>query len=210
MHYASYYRWLVLRDWVRVHPADRVLDVGCDDGEIVAQIRAAVKVGVDLNPHSPDPSVRLVRGDARRLPIASDKFDAVFAFDIIEHIEDDRTVLAELMRVLASDGTLWLSTPAAGFVLFPPFLTARANRGWGHVRNGYTVEEIRDKLPPDTQIEIRLWNEPVFRFFHVWLRILNLFTGLTRRLAAWCFHCDQYLTRGLKGHLFVRIRRDES
>lgn len=208
MHYASYYRWLVIRDWIRVNPTDRVLDVGCDDGEIIARLPAARKVGIDLNPRSPDPNVHLVCGDARRLPIASGAFDVVFAFDIIEHIEDDRTVLAELVRVLACGGTLWLSTPSAGFVLFPSFLTARANRGWGHVRNGYTIEEIQQKLPPEVQVEVLLWNEPVFRFVYVGLRSIDKFTRLTCLLARWCFEIDRHWSQGHNGHLFGMVRKE--
>lgn len=47
MHLASYYRWLIIRDWLRVPPGHRLLDVGCDDGEIVARVRAAQRVALD-------------------------------------------------------------------------------------------------------------------------------------------------------------------
>lgn len=208
MHFASYYRWLVIRNWVRINPADRVLDVGCDDGEIIARIPAALKVGLDLNPRSPDPNVRLLCGDARCLPIPSGKFDAVFAFDIIEHIDNDRAVLAELVRVLADDGTLWISTPSAGFFIFPRFLTERANRGWGHIRNGYTVESLIAKLPAATMIETIPWNEPVLRFMHVPLRVLDeISSAMTCALAWLCFQIDKYLLNGFNGHLFIRVRK---
>lgn len=47
MHFASYYHWLIIREWLRVSPEDRLLDVGCDDGEIVARVRAAQRVALD-------------------------------------------------------------------------------------------------------------------------------------------------------------------
>ena len=97
IHFASHYRWLIIRDWLQVGPDDRLLDVGCDDGEIVAQLRARQRVALDFNPRSPDGAVRLIRSDARALPVQTGQFDTVLGFDIIEHIEEDRALLAEMV-----------------------------------------------------------------------------------------------------------------
>jgi SAM-dependent methyltransferase len=51
------------------------------------------------------------RGDARALPFPDGSFDVVCALDVVEHVDDDRAVFAELRRVLAPHGTLVLSTP---------------------------------------------------------------------------------------------------
>jgi SAM-dependent methyltransferase len=50
-------------------------------------------------------------GEVAALPYGNGKFDLVCAFDIIEHVEDDRGALAELARVLKSEGVLILSVP---------------------------------------------------------------------------------------------------
>lgn len=50
-------------------------------------------------------------GSATDLPFAERRFALVCAFDIIEHVDDDRRVLNELVRVLADDGRLVLSVP---------------------------------------------------------------------------------------------------
>jgi SAM-dependent methyltransferase len=208
MYFASYYRWLVIRDWIRLHPSDRLLDVGCDDGEITARLPTAERVAIDLNPRCPDPTVPLIQSDAQRLPFASSSFDAVCAFDVIEHIPDDRAVLFELVRVLKEGGNLWLSTPSVNFKLFPAFVTARANRGWGHVRNGYSVSELKRKLPERITLDVLPWNAPFFRLTHVGLRLLDeLSTSLTRRLAGLCFRLDRRWPAGGSGHLFVRVSK---
>ena len=210
LHFASYYRWLIIRDWLCVAPDHRLLDVGCDDGEIVARIRAAHRTAVDLNPRCPDPAVRLVRADARAVPVVSAGFDTVLAFDLIEHVDDDRAVLRELVRALAPQGTLWISTPAAGFKIFPAFLTARANRGFGHVRNGYTLADLRDRLPPGHELDVMWWNEAVFRFLFAFLRLLDAASSpLARWLAGLCFQFDRRFTAGQSGHLLARVRRAE-
>jgi SAM-dependent methyltransferase len=208
MHFASYYRWLALRDWLRVSPGDRVLDVGCDDGEIISRLRARRRVGLDLNPRCRDSAVGLARADARALPVQSCAFDVVLAFDIIEHVEDDRSVLAEMVRALAPGGTLWISTPAAAWRIFPAFLTARANRGFGHVRNGYTLADLRARLPAGIETDLTTWNEPVFRNVFVALRLIDAVSSpLARWLAGLCHQLDGRLRAGQSGHLFVRVRR---
>lgn len=50
-------------------------------------------------------------GSAVDLPFPDRSFALVCAFDIVEHVEDDRRVLGELVRVLGDDGRLVLSLP---------------------------------------------------------------------------------------------------
>ena len=50
-------------------------------------------------------------GDITALPFADDSFDLVCAFDVIEHVEDDRRVFGELARVLQPEGRLIFSVP---------------------------------------------------------------------------------------------------
>jgi SAM-dependent methyltransferase len=50
-------------------------------------------------------------GEVSALPFRDGAFDLVGAFDVIEHIEDDRRVFSELSRVLKSGGALVLSVP---------------------------------------------------------------------------------------------------
>ncbi len=52
-----------------------------------------------------------VEGEITALPFADGQFDLVAAFDVIEHVEDDRQVLAELGRVLKPGGVLLCSVP---------------------------------------------------------------------------------------------------
>lgn len=207
LHFASYYRWLIIRDWLQIAPTDHLLDVGCDDGEITARVRAALRVAVDLNPRCPDPAVRLARSDAARLPVASGHFDSVTAFDLIEHVPDDAAVLAEMTRALAPGGTLWISTPAVKWRIFPAFLSDRAARAFGHVRNGYTVADIQRRLPPGYALAVTYWNEPVFRFLFALLRVVDAVSSpLARTLAGWCYQLDRRWRAGDGGHLFVRVR----
>src|SRR5260221_6533975 len=50
-------------------------------------------------------------GEVGTLAFGDQSFDLVCAFDVIEHVEDDRRVFSELSRVLKDDGVLICSVP---------------------------------------------------------------------------------------------------
>ncbi len=50
-------------------------------------------------------------GSALELPYPSGSIDLLCAFDVVEHLDDDERVLAEIDRVLTDGGTLVLSVP---------------------------------------------------------------------------------------------------
>lgn len=213
VHYASYYRWLVVSRYLRIDPqATSVLDVGCDDGFFLSQISLPFKVGVDLKPRlGTFTSFPILCADGCYLPFPDESFDNVFAFDVIEHVEDDDTFLQSLIRVLAKGGRLWLSTPCASSKLFPPWLTAKAARAWGHVRNGYDVTELVGRFPQGFQVKAVLWDAPSFRLFYVLLRLIS---SVSPTLARWatqaCFWIDKRLVRGKTGAIFLEVTKDPS
>jgi SAM-dependent methyltransferase len=50
-------------------------------------------------------------GELGVLPFGDREFDLVCAFDVIEHVDDDRRVFGEVSRVLKDDGVLIVSVP---------------------------------------------------------------------------------------------------
>ena len=63
--------------------------------------------------------------------------DLIIAIDILEHIEDDLSVLQNFRAALSDDGRLIISTP---------YKSREADFTSEHFRNGYTEEELRTKL----------------------------------------------------------------
>jgi 2-polyprenyl-3-methyl-5-hydroxy-6-metoxy-1,4-benzoquinol methylase len=104
----------------------RVLDVGCGEGQLTAELaRAGVRVvGVDVaqeplrRAHARDPTLdlRVIPVDGR-WPLEDASFDVVWAGEVIEHVADTTGWLSQVRRVLAPSGTLLLSTPAHGRLL---------------------------------------------------------------------------------------------
>lgn len=99
----------------------RVLDVGCGTGANgpVLTEGGHFAIGIDaspvplgLAPRRERGHAARVRGDAGRLPFASEAFDVVLALDVLEHLDDDRAAARELHRVCKPGGRLVVFVPA--------------------------------------------------------------------------------------------------
>ena len=96
-----------------------VLDLGCGSGYGTADLArvADTAVGVDLAPEAIAyanrhfPGVEFLLCSASAVPFPAASFDLVSAFEVIEHLEDWRGLLAEAQRLLKPDGLLIVSTP---------------------------------------------------------------------------------------------------
>lgn len=90
----------------------RLLDVGSADGPSVSWMQGThQRVAIDLDARGLSPGSG-VRASALALPFADDAFDAVGAFDVIEHCDPEAQVVAEFARVLSPGGRLLVSVPA--------------------------------------------------------------------------------------------------
>lgn len=99
----------------------RVLDIGCGAGYGTAELagQARLAIGVDLSPDAtaharaayPLPNIRFVPASATALPFADASFHLITAFEVIEHLDDWRVLLAEARRVLHPSGIFLASTP---------------------------------------------------------------------------------------------------
>jgi SAM-dependent methyltransferase len=99
-----------LRD--RVEGSSLVLDLGSADGPSAAWLRAAATrtVALDIDPRGLGADA--VCGSALALPFAVATFDAVAAFDVLEHCDPEDAALAEVHRVLRPGGRFLVSVPA--------------------------------------------------------------------------------------------------
>jgi ubiquinone/menaquinone biosynthesis C-methylase UbiE len=98
-------------------PIKRLLVVGCGEGTeaaILAQQLNAEVVGIDLRDEF-DPVAAgycdLRKGDAMSLDLESGRFDFVFSYHALEHIENPVKALNEMRRVLRDGGGFWIGTP---------------------------------------------------------------------------------------------------
>jgi SAM-dependent methyltransferase len=96
----------------------RLLDIGCGTGMFLQNHRDNCQgFGLDYSSDALAFCIsrnltRLFRGDAASLPCPDASFDIVTAFDLIEHVQDDHTLINEIRRVLKPGGFLLASVPA--------------------------------------------------------------------------------------------------
>ena len=166
--------------WRRAQPRS-LLDVGCGEGvlteALAERLGEARAVGIDLEDpklraewerrHRPNLEFRA--GEAGSLPFAAGEFDLAAAIEVLEHVPEPQTMLAEMARVasrwlLASvpREPLWRGLNLArGAYLSelgntPGHLNHWSRRGFVSLLSRYgTVEEIRAPLPW-TMVLVRL------------------------------------------------------
>jgi demethylmenaquinone methyltransferase / 2-methoxy-6-polyprenyl-1,4-benzoquinol methylase len=169
-------RFLVSR--TNAGPSDTVLDVATGTGAVAAELirrKGCAVVGLDQSPEMltearrrlPD-GVRLVEGDADRLPFDDASFDALTFTYLLRYVDDPGATLRELARVVRPGGTiaglefgvppgpawrlLWrlyvrVGLPLAGRVISP---------GWRDVGDflGPSIEQLWVRLPLDRLLDL--------------------------------------------------------
>ena len=128
--------------------AQSLLEIGCGTGFVMAGIAGAIP-GISIAASEAHVSglrfaaqrvhgARFMQMDARAIPFTAE-FDVVAAFDVIEHIEDDRVVLCEMHRAVRPGGGILLTVPQH------PWLWSEFDVRARHVRR-YTARELRAKV----------------------------------------------------------------
>lgn len=101
----------------RLKPQAAILDVGCGVGQVVRDLSSwgFQASGIDVSQTSIDMAREHSSAcgvyDGKAIPFANDSFDAVGAFNVLEHVEDPVSFLDEMNRVLRPGGTMIVSSP---------------------------------------------------------------------------------------------------
>ena len=153
-------------DRLGVGAGTKVIDVGCGAGRhsYEAYRRGADVIAFDQNAEElaevdtmlqamgqageapASAKAQVVVGDALALPYSDGTFDVVIASEILEHVPEDESAIAELVRVLRPGGRLAVTVPRwlpekICWLLSDSY---HANEG-GHIRI-YQADELRAKV----------------------------------------------------------------
>ena len=125
-------------------PHARILDVGCGTGATTAALSrfgsvSGLDMGLAALRHAHARGLPVARGSAENLPVGDARLDVVVALDVLEHLDDDRGALGEILRVLRPGGVLLATVPAY------PFLWSSHDEALGH-RRRYRRAELRERL----------------------------------------------------------------
>lgn len=126
----------------------RYLEIGCGTGFVLSAVKTAYPQ-VDLTGSEVFSTglqyaanrvhgTELLQMDARAIPYRSE-FDVIGAFDVLEHIEEDKTVLSEMFRAVKPGGGIAITVPQH------PSLWSYQDEHACHVRR-YRRGELRRKV----------------------------------------------------------------
>ena len=134
-----------------------ILEVGGGESGLTKLLYPGAQVtNLDIDPRYAQTKNNLldgqnfISGDATDMQFEDASFDMVTLFDLLEHVEDDKTVAKEAIRVLKPGGAILVSTPDSERWRFPYYkifsvispTEESLFEDWGHVRRGYTQNEL--------------------------------------------------------------------
>ncbi|MBM4301341.1 MAG: class I SAM-dependent methyltransferase [Deltaproteobacteria bacterium] len=155
---ALFDRWQFLRDRIN-HGSGRTLDAGCGSGAyaLYAARLGNATVGISFDEGSNQKganrarilginNISFITADLRELGKYRDQlgaFDQIICFETIEHILNDEQLIKDLQTLLKAKGKIFLTTPFKRSNA-PHGETLSSCEDGGHVREGYTHQEIKE------------------------------------------------------------------
>jgi trans-aconitate methyltransferase len=145
-------------EWLNPRAGERILDLGCGDGQLTAQLAAmGVKVaGVDSSAAMVEAArsrgIAAEQGAAECLPFPASEFDAVFSNAALHWVRGQDEMMAEVRRVLKRGGRFVAEMGGHGNIaaIRVALMSVLASHGYADRENGVnyypTPESYRTRL----------------------------------------------------------------
>ena len=162
-------------------PGYHVLEIGCGTGNVLRTLEKACPNGLVLGADLYLEGLRfaglrvdspLLQADLYHLPFKS-RFDLVCMFDVLEHLQDDVSVLKNFYDMIAPGGILFLTVPAH------PSLWSFLDEAYHHCRR-YEPGDLEKKLT-ETGFQVLYSTQFMSAIYpFVWLSRRIRFQGLNK------------------------------
>jgi SAM-dependent methyltransferase len=146
-------RLAMVRQWISL--SGRILDNGCGLGTWLEAFhpyshqRFGLEVEFDRAFHALSHAEGIVQSLGESLPFASDSFDFVLSNEVIEHVADDRQVVAEMVRVTKPGGRILIFCPNRWYPVEQHGIYWRGQYKFGNIPLvNYLPNRLRDRLVP--------------------------------------------------------------
>ena len=141
-------------------PNARVLDVGCGYGDMLAETRSDVRIGVDVNFSALRQAATRRSGAlfamaaVEQLPFASNSFDGVICSEVLEHLEHPAVLAQEIVRVTKPNGVYCITVPNEGITTFGRFILGKRPAKSPAHKQQFTPATIAALFPTPPEVTI--------------------------------------------------------
>ncbi len=98
----------------------------------------------------------LLSAAGENTPFPADSFDLILSHEVLEHVQDDRAAIAEMVRTLRPGGRLALFCPNRGYPVETHGIYWRGNYRFGNIPLvNYLPRTLRDRLAPHVEVYTR-------------------------------------------------------
>jgi len=140
----------------------RVLENGCGVGMYVEKLSAQGEevIGLEFDferaVEAHGNSAYITNAAGEFLPFPKESFDLILSHEVIEHVQDDRKAIREMVRTLRSGGRLVLFCPNRGYPFETHGIYWRGEYRFGNIPLvNWLPRAWRDKLAPHVEIYTR-------------------------------------------------------
>jgi SAM-dependent methyltransferase len=147
----------------------RILENGCGVGMYVERLAAhgGTVIGLEYDleraGEARQRAVRILCAAGERLPFPPNSFDLILSHEVIEHVQDDRQAVAEMVRALRPGGRIVLFCPNRGYPFETHGIYWRGRYRFGNIPLvNYLPRRLRDRLAPHVRVYTRQDLEALF------------------------------------------------
>lgn len=149
------------------HMQGDVLDNGCGVGIYLehlaqnARVAYGVEFDLDRARQCKQHGLQVICAAGEKLPLPENRFDLVLSHEVLEHVEDDRAALEEIVRTLRAPdpgshrpgGRLFLFAPNRGYPFETHGIYWRGNYRFGNIPLiNYLPRKLRHRLAPHVRV----------------------------------------------------------
>lgn len=147
-NYRKFNRFNRIINEIDQYSPKKILDVGCGTGGycIFLKKKGYNIKGIDIDSKKLseglhfDSFCNISYGSATKIPFKNEKFDLVLITEVMEHIKEHDKAIQEARRVLNKNGVIIITVPTRKYSKW------LGNYEYGHVRDCYTVDELKRLL----------------------------------------------------------------
>jgi SAM-dependent methyltransferase len=139
-----------------------VFEAGCGVGSYLFRLQKEARqaVGLDIEQERACQAHRsadqVVCGAGESLPFPDGSFDLVLSNEVLEHVQDDRAAVGEIVRILRPGGRLVLFCPNRGYPFETHGIYLRGRYHFGNIPLvNYLPRRWRDRLVPHVRVYAR-------------------------------------------------------